>query len=70
MKLKKLALVILIAILTISLYSCKKKEEPQEIEVKSKQEYKQQAEKEISEENMDEELQKLQEEIESETETQ
>jgi len=67
--LKRWILVVIVAALSVCLPGCGKKETPpadtNEVDVKSMAEYEAQAKKDINEQNMDAELEKLQESIEA-----
>ncbi|MBC8481600.1 MAG: hypothetical protein H8D47_02940 [Planctomycetes bacterium] len=65
MKAKLWLSVVVTAVLLINFVGCKKAEEPETVEVKSQAEYKLEADKEITETNMEEELKKLEAEIEA-----
>ena len=67
--LKKLLTLILLLFFVTGPLGCKESEEPamSEGDVKTAQEMKEEADQEITEENMDEELNKLEQEIDSDT---
>ena len=64
--LRRLSIFVLAMLMSLSICGCKD-DGAEEVEVKSPAELKAEAEKEINEENMDAELEKLEEAIEAET---
>lgn len=68
MKSKLWLVIVMLSIFLVSFAGCKKTEDEQAVEVKSEAEYKMQADKEITEENMEAELEKIEAEINTDTE--
>ena len=68
MKTKLWLSVVLTAVLLINFVGCKKAEDEKPVQVKSQAEYKAQADKEITEKNMDDELGKIEAEMKTEAE--
>jgi len=63
---KILMLVFIAALLTFSVAGCKKTTSEEAAPAKTAEQYKQEADKEITEENMDEELEKVEKELNAE----
>ena len=59
---------VMAAVLLIGLVGCKKEDDTETVEVKSQAEYKARADEEITETNMQQELSRLETEIEADTE--
>ena len=68
MKAKLWLSIVMIAVLLINLVGCKKADDEEAVKVKSEAEYKIQADKEITEINMEEELDKIEAEMKADTE--
>ena len=68
MKTKLWLSIAMIAVLSISLVGCKKAGNEEAVEVKSQAEYKIQADEEITEQNMEEELGKIEAELQADAE--